>query len=153
MISTRFRLVKRLRSQLKYWGNDSVEGVVSRISPTGEKKDDTSKEMVIPVQIDVKKGNSKMIAGVTAKARIEIEKKSGVLCVPIDAVVEDPNTGGSYVMILDGTKLKKVPVELGLEGDFNIEVSSGDLAEGDKVVLSPTFDMTDGMEAAPAPVQ
>jgi hypothetical protein len=32
-----------------------VEGTVSRISPTGELKDPTSKEMVIPVQIDVMK--------------------------------------------------------------------------------------------------
>ena len=134
-------------------GNDSVEGVVSRISPTGEKKDDSSKEMVIPVQIDVQKGNSKMIAGVTAKAKIQIEKRNAVLAAPIDAIVEDPNTGGSYVMALDGTKLKKVTVEQGLEGDFNIEISSGELAEGDKVVLSPTFDMTDGMEVAPTPGQ
>ncbi len=134
-------------------GEESVEGTVSRISPTGEKKDTSSKEMVIPVQIDVKKGNSNLIAGVTAKAKIEIEKHSGVLAVPIDAIAEDPNTGESYVMVLDKTKLKKVPVELGLEGDFNTEVISGELAEGDKVVLSPTFDMTDGMEVAPMPEQ
>ena len=56
-------------------GNDSVEGIVSRISPTGEQKDAASKEMVIPVQIDINNEDSKLIAGVTAKAEIEIEKK------------------------------------------------------------------------------
>lgn len=132
-------------------GNQSVEGAVARISPTGELKDQTSKEMVIPVQIDVNKDNTNLIAGVTAKATIEIEKKSGVLAVPIDAVLEDPNTDESFVMVLDGTKLKKVVVELGLEGDFNVEITSGGLSEGDKVVLNPTFDMTDGMEATSAP--
>jgi multidrug resistance efflux pump len=38
-------------------GDDSVQGIVSRISPTGEQKDTTSTEMVIPVQIDVNKEN------------------------------------------------------------------------------------------------
>ena len=132
-------------------GNQSVEGVVSRISPTGELKDPSSKEMVIPVQIDVDKGDTNLIAGVTAKAVIEIEKKSNVLSVPIDAILEDPESGENFVMVLDETKLKKVAVELGLEGDFHVEVASGDLASGDKVVLNPTFDMTDGMEVAPAP--
>ncbi|HYE68883.1 MAG TPA: efflux RND transporter periplasmic adaptor subunit [Anaerovoracaceae bacterium] len=132
-------------------GDDSVEGTVSRISPTGELKDATSKEMVIPVQIDVKKENSKLIAGVTAKAKIEIEKKSDVLSAPIDSVLEDPTSGDSYVMVLNGTTLKKVSVELGIEGDFNVEISSGKLKAGDLVVLNPTFEMTDGMEVAPAP--
>ncbi|HVI40446.1 MAG TPA: efflux RND transporter periplasmic adaptor subunit [Anaerovoracaceae bacterium] len=132
-------------------GDESVEGTVSRISPTGEQKDTTSKEMVIPVQIDVKKDSAKLIAGVTAKANIEIEKKNNVLSVPIDSILEDPNTGDSYVMVLNDTILKKVPVELGLEGDFNVEISSGKLKSGDKVVLNPTFEMTDGMEVSPAP--
>jgi RND family efflux transporter MFP subunit len=134
-------------------GSESVQGVVSRISPTGEQKDANSAEMVIPVQIDVSKGNSKLIAGVTASAKIEIEKKNGVLAIPIDAALEDPNTGESYVMVQNGTTLKKVPVKLGLEGDFNIEVTSGDLKAGDKVVLNPTFEMTDGMQVAPVPEQ
>ncbi|QOX63610.1 efflux RND transporter periplasmic adaptor subunit [Anoxybacterium hadale] len=132
-------------------GNQAVDGVVSRISPTGELKDQSSKEMVIPVEIDVNKGNTNLIAGVTAKATIEIETRSNVLTVPIDALLEDPNTGDNYVMVLDGTKLKKIAVELGLEGDFNVEIASGELSEGDKVVLNPTFDMTDGMDVTPAP--
>ena len=132
-------------------GDASVEGVVSRISPTGEQKDSTSKEMVIPVQIDVKNENAKLIAGVTAKADIEIQKKSNVLSVPIDAILEEPTTEESYVMLLKGTTLKKVPVKLGIEGDFNVEITSGNLKSGDKVVLNPTFDMNDGMEVTTAP--
>jgi HlyD family secretion protein len=134
-------------------GEQSVQGVVSRISPTGEKKDDASKEMVIPVQIDVQRGDSKLMAGVTAAAKIEIEKRSKVLAVPMDSILEDPNSGKNFVMVVKAAKLKKVPVELGLEGDFNVEISSGKIAAGDQVVLNPTFDMTDGMEVAPTPEQ
>lgn len=132
-------------------GSESVSGTVSRISPTGEPKDPSSKEMVIPVKIDIHKGNTNLIAGVTAKARILIDKKSSVLAVPIDSVLEDPNTEESYVMVLSGTVINKVPVEPGLEGDFHIEVTSDKLKEGDAVVLSPTFDMTDGMEVTAVP--
>lgn len=150
---SKIKLGQKVTITAEVLGEESVEGVISRISPTGEKKDDTSKEMVIPVQIDVNKGNSNLIAGVTASAKIEIEKKNGVLALPIDSILEDPNTGDNFVMLLKGTTLKKVPVVLGLEGDFNVELSSGKLSEGDNVVLNPTFEMNDGMQVAPAPQQ
>lgn len=148
---SKIQLGQKVTITAEVLGDDRVEGSVSRISPTGELKDATSKEMVIPVQIDVKKGNVKLIAGVTAKAEIEIDKKTDVLSVPIDSILEDPTTEESYVMVLDGTTLKKVSVTLGIEGDFNVEIGSGKLKAGDMVVLNPTFDMTDGMEVAPAP--
>ena len=132
-------------------GDESVSGTVSRISPTGEPKDPASKEMVIPVKIDIDKGNTNLIAGVTAKAKILIENKSNVLTVPIDSILEDPDTEESYVMLLDGAQLKKVTVVPGLEGDFHIEIISGDIKAGDQVVLSPTFDMTDGTEVIAVP--
>ncbi|MDD2484707.1 MAG: efflux RND transporter periplasmic adaptor subunit, partial [Eubacteriales bacterium] len=127
-------------------GDTSVSGVISQISPTGEKKDTATTEMVIPVKIDVMKGDSGLIAGVTAKAKIEIQKKPAVLAIPIDSILEDPASGESYVFKLKGTLLKKVIVTLGVEGDFNTELVSGDLKDGDQVVLSPTFDLADGME-------
>jgi len=80
-----------------------------------------------------------------------IENKSNVLTVPIDSILEDPDTEESYVMLLDGAQLKKVTVVPGLEGDFHIEIISGDIKAGDQVVLSPTFDMTDGTEVIAVP--
>jgi len=148
---SKIKLGQKVTITAEVLGDKSVEGVVSRISPTGEAKDSSSKEMVIPVEININNSDTSLIAGVTASAKIEIEKKTDVLSVPIDSILEDPNSGENSVMLLDGTKLKKVPVKLGLEGDFNIEVLSGDLKPGDKIVLNPTFEMTDGMEVAPAP--
>ena len=129
-------------------GNQSVTGVISQISPTGELKDASSTEMVIPVKIDVNKGTSNLIAGVTAKARIQIQKRENVIALPIDSVMQDPSTGKSYVMKVEGTKLKKVPVTIGIEGDFTVEMVSGNLKKGDQVVLSPTFDLT-GRDGSP----
>lgn len=127
-------------------GKATVEGKVSRISPTGELKDVTSKEMVIPVTIDVIQSDSHLIAGVAAKAKILIESRSGVLTVPIDAVLEDPDTEESFVFTVVDSLITKVIIKPGIEGDFHMEVLDGSIKEGDQVVLSPTFDLVDGME-------
>ena len=68
------------------------------------------------------------------------------MTVPIDAVLEDPETGASYVLALEETILRRVAVTPGVEGDFYLEVGEGEIAQGTPVVLSPTFDLTDGME-------
>ncbi len=134
-------------------GKESVDGTVSRISPTGELKDAASKEMVIPVEIQLDKGKTRLIAGVTAKAKILIDNRTNVLTVPIDAVLEDPDTGDSFVLTVTGTTVKKVVFVPGLEGDFYLEVLSGEISQGDQVIQNPTFDLTDGMEVLIHPVQ
>lgn len=127
-------------------GKGTAAGTVSRISPTGELKDAASKEMVIPVTIDVTQSDAHLIAGVAAKAKILIESRPAVLTVPIDAVLEDPDTGESFVFTVVGSVLKKVIFVPGIEGDFKMEVLEGPIKDGDQVVLSPTFDLSDGTE-------
>ena len=133
-------------------GDVSVTGVVSHISPTGEARDAGGSEMVIPVVIDIDKGESNLIAGVTAKATILIDEVADVLTVPIDAVFEDPSTGETSVFIIsENDTLTKVPVNIGLEGDFDTEISAADesgsalLTEGARIVLAPSYELADGM--------
>ena len=126
-------------------GKETVTGVVSQISPTGEEKQGGNGEMVIPVTIDVDKGDTNLIAGVTAKAKILTDRRENVMTVPVDAIFEDPNTGETSVFVVDDADmLHQVKVETGLEGDFNIEIVKGNIKDGDRVLLSPTFDNTDG---------
>jgi len=128
-------------------GNQELEGRVAKISPTGEAKDLTGKEMVVPVTISIQKGDSNLISGVTAKARIIIEEAKGVLTVPVEAVIEDPETKDQYIYTLEENVLKKVKVTLGVEGNFNVEIKDSTLDIGTLVVLSPTLDMEDGAMA------
>lgn len=127
-------------------GKQSVKGRVSHISPTGEMKEAMSKEMVVPVQIDIEASN--LIGGVTARAKIIIESKRDVMTVPIDAISEDQDTGESYVFLIDGVTAKKMVVQPGIEGDFYIEILDSPLVEGDMVILSPTFNILDGSEVS-----
>ena len=125
-------------------GDEIVNGIVSAISPTGEVKSVGSTEMVIPIVIDVDKGETNLIAGVTAKATILTEIHADALTVPIDAILEDSLSGEVSVFTVKDGIISKLPVTILLEGDFYVAVD-GDLAVGDSVVLAPTFDMVDGM--------
>lgn len=69
-------------------GKETVDGVVERISPTGEAKSSTSSERVIPVYIKVKEENEKLIAGINASATIKIASAKNALVVPLEALAE-----------------------------------------------------------------
>ena len=125
-------------------GQGTVEGFVSAISPTGEAKGAGSSEMVIPIVIDIDHEETSLIAGVTAKAVILTNVAENALTVPIDAIIEDVISGETSVFRIADGLLVKVPVNVLLEGNFDVAIS-GDISEGDSVVLVPTFDMADGM--------
>lgn len=129
-------------------GEETASGVVAKIAPSGESKDNSngSSEMVIPVDINIDNSNGKLIAGVNAKAEILIHEKENALAVPVDAIMEDVNDGANYVFVIKNNKIKKIKVKTGIEGDFSIEIISDKIKAGDQVVLSPTFDLTNGME-------
>lgn len=127
-------------------GEDEAYGVVSSIAPTGEQKDTTSSEMVIPVEIDITEANG-LIAGVSGRAHILITRSEGALTVPIDAILQDPSTKESKVFIIkDDMTLKSIPVTLGVESTLYVEIiPAEEINAGDKVVLAPDFTMEDGM--------
>ncbi len=127
----------------------SVAGEVIRISPTGELKDGTTSERVIPVYISVKEKNDKLIAGITAKATIHIAEAKQALTVPYEAVgeLEDGSTV-VYVVNEDNT-IHIVPVELGLETDLYVEIKGGELKEGQIIVLNPSPALTEGTAVVP----
>lgn len=125
---------------------DAVEAVVSRISPTGEPKTMGGNERVIPTQINITQNNENLIAGITAKAKIIIDQAEDVLVVPIDAIMQNEDGSSQVYKLKTDQTLQIVPVTLGLENDLLIAVQGAELAEGDKVVLSPTAELTEGMK-------
>lgn len=67
---------------------ETVRGQVVSISPTGEEKGGGSTERVIPTKVRIMDENTKLIAGITAKAQIVLEEKEDALTVPVAAVTE-----------------------------------------------------------------
>ncbi len=128
---------------------ESVAGEVIRISPTGELKDGTTSERVIPVYISVKEKNDKLIAGITAKATIHIAEAKQALIVPYEAVSELEDGSTVVYVVNEDNTIRIVPVKLGLETDLYVEIKGGELKEGQTIVLNPSPALTEGMAVLP----
>lgn len=104
-------------------------------------KNTQSQQVEIPVRIAVDSAQEGLLPGFTVDVKITIVPEKDRLVVPYEAVVE--KDGKSYVYIVVKEQAKRVPVEIGLEGDLNIEITSG-LNKGDTVILNPPEDLQDG---------
>lgn len=134
-------------------GEDTVKGAVTAISPTGEEKSSGgSTERVIPTTIRIQDKDTKLIAGITARAKIVLNEADQVLVVPISAVLESEE--GTYVLAVENNVLKKVLVNTGVESDIQMEVSpveEGALTEGMEIVSAPSLALTEGMQVVAMP--
>ncbi len=121
---------------------DSIDGVVSRIAPTGEVvQGAASREMRIPVEIKItNKGN--IIAGVNAKTEILIEEKNNALVVPLESILVEGEE--KFVLVGNDNVIKKVKVTTGIEGITKTEVISDELKDGDIIITNPSLDYADG---------
>ena len=125
-------------------GEETVEGVVSRISPTGEEKSGTT-ERVIPIVIDITGQNDKLIAGINAKAKIHINESIDTLYVPLECIHDDGDGKYSIYRVNEENKIEIIPVELGVENDVNIEIKGEGIDVGNKIIMSPDpTTMTEG---------
>jgi len=71
--------------------------------------------------------------GMYASVKIELEKKSDVLLVPVGAVLTEK--AGSSVFVVAGGKVKKTPVTTGFADSVNVEITAG--LEGSPTVALP----------------
>jgi Membrane-fusion protein len=124
--------------------NDVANGVVVRISPTGEEKSGSS-ERFIPIQIDIKSGYDRLIAGINANAKIQIAKADNAKVIPIEALRDNNDGTYSVLRVNSENKLEAVAVEIGIEDALEIQIISDNLNEGDKIVLNPDETMEEGM--------
>lgn len=131
---------------------DVVNGTVTAISPTGEEKGGGSTERVIPTTIRIEDKDTKLIAGITARAKIVLNEAKQAWIVPISAVLETED--GTFVIAVEQNVLRRIPVETGVESDIQVEiipVTEGTLTEGMQVVAAPSESMTDGMKVIAMP--
>ena len=115
-------------------------GKVSRIDRmTGRGGSDASN---VGVEVKLDEPDDDIILGLETKALISTAALSDVLTVPTDALNEEAE--GTFVFILRDGKAVKMPVEIGVRNEDNVEVISG-LNEGDTAVWNDTQELTDGM--------
>lgn len=123
------------------------EGEVIKISPTGEEKGGGSTERVIPTIIRVNTPDTKLMAGITARAELLVRESKDAFAVPVSAVFDSGEA--SYIEIVENGKICWIPVTIGADGETKVEVLPADgtvLQEGMAVVTSPDPGLTEGME-------
>lgn len=126
---------------------ETVKGEVTAISPTGEEKGGGSTERVIPTTIRIIEDNTKLIAGITARAKIILEQSEDAWIVPISSVLETED--GNYVMTVESGAVKWISVERGVESDIQMEVIPVDgesLTEGMGIITAPSPNLIEGTQ-------
>lgn len=123
-------------------GDETITGSISKvinfISGSGMSEDGSAAGYSAEILID-EPGN--LLLGMNAKARIILEDVGEALAVSYDSIGYDEE-GNPYVLRAVNDKddfytIEKVPVEVGIEGEYYTQISSDDLAEGDYIMYYP----------------
>jgi HlyD family secretion protein len=112
----------------------------------------TSGVRYFKVKVLIVDPDERLRPGMTAQVDIVTSSKEGVLCVPVQSVVErvpsqvakkpsEASAGSDepkrkYVFVLDGAKAKAIEVDTGISDATHVEVRSG-LAGGEEIVTGP----------------
>ncbi|NDO47670.1 efflux RND transporter periplasmic adaptor subunit [Clostridium sp. MD294] len=122
---------------------ETVEGIVDRISPTGEEKAGST-ERVIPTTVRITGDTKGLIAGINAKAEILISQSNDTLILPLECLQQNEDGTISVLRVNSENKIEVIPITTGVENDLNVEVFSDMLQEGDNIVVTPTPDLVEG---------
>ena len=108
-------------------------GRVTKIAPLGVEKDNVT---TFEVRVSIDNPGGELKANMTANAEILLDEHKGVLTVPENAVMYDPQKNATVEIPDKGQKegKRKVSVKVGLSNGSVTEILGG-LKEGDQVVL------------------
>jgi RND family efflux transporter MFP subunit len=108
-----------------------LEGKVREITPMG---DVAAKTYRIKIALP---SDTPLLPGMSVEANVITREKPNALLVPADALQ------GSAVFVIDGSRVRKREVKIGIRGARNIEILAG-LDEGDRVASPAATGLTDG---------
>lgn len=127
-------------------GDIEYEGYLEKVAPTAvktqasaEAKDTaTNKDVEFDATILVSSKETGLRIGMTANADIVTEQKENVFAVPYDAIATAAD-GSSVIYTVkpqaDGTTIAEaVPITMGLETDYEVEITGAGLTEGMQII-------------------
>lgn len=128
-------------------GEREFDGAVLRIAPAAAKTADGSTAaknggaVEFETEVSLPKAGDALRIGMNVRLNIILEKKEQVLSVPYDAVTTGEN-GNDVVYVArpgedNGYTVQAVPVTIGMETDFSVEVAADELTEGDLIITDP----------------
>jgi RND family efflux transporter MFP subunit len=115
-----------------------ASGKVARITPM---VDERSRAFEVVVQVP---GGERLIAGLFARAVIDVREVAGAIVVPPAALVRDgARPELAHVFVVAGGKADRREVAIGLEQSDAVQVVRG-LAAGDVIVVDPPVALASG---------
>lgn len=114
-----------------------LDAVIGEITPKGDPATKTFRVYFsLPEDTPLKYGMS-------VEANIVVREAKGVTLLPAEAIRD------GQVQVVDGGRLKRVPVKIGIKGTRNVEIVDG-LGSGSTAVVSPArADLKDGARVSP----
>ncbi len=126
---------------------DKITGKVKTVSPVANTNMNSSgsQETVIQVVVSIDSANEAIKPGITVNCDIKTVDMKNVLTLQLDMLIPDKD-GNNFVYVISEDKqtMKKVAVELGTTSDMKAELKTGDIKEGDLVVMNPKTTYKDG---------
>ena len=118
-------------------GDDELPAKVSYIAPTAttSTSGNSAGSASYDLEIALDDENADLRIGMTAKASIVKEAVYDVLTVPYDCVTTDEDGNSSVTIDKDGEKVQ-VPVTVGMQSDYYVEISGDNIEEGTVVYYS-----------------
>jgi len=122
--------------------DESFGALVTVVSPTLDPKTRT-----LRVKAQLENADGRLRPGLFARIDLGVAKRSGVIFVPEEAVLQ--RADGSVVFVVSAqSRAERRLVETGAHRDGTVEVGRG-LAAGDRVVVRGHAELVDGMAVAP----
>ena len=110
----------------------SYTGEVTEVAKVGE---DTGSGVDFTVTLRIVDPDQEVRPGMTAAVNIVVTEKKDVLAIPSRAV--RTSSGQRIVYVMRGNSPTPVDIEVGAISDTSVEVVSGDIKEGDLIILNP----------------
>ena len=87
-----------------------------------------------------------MKPGLSARVNVILNEKSDIYAIASDSIVQNENGKSIYVAEKSGEKeneyiIKELPIETGLESDFNVEISGEGITDGIIIIDDPSTSM------------
>jgi len=129
---------KQARVRVDAYPDRTFNGKLTRLSP-----------VVDPItrsayaEVTLSNPDHKLKPGMFAEIDIVVVSSKGAVVVPKDAILEEPNSGSSFVFVVAGGSAMKKVVETGISQQGLVEVKSG-LTFGEKMVVTGQHYLKDG---------
>lgn len=125
---------------------DTIRGAVHGVLPAAD-----SGAFSVPVQIDIGAALDVPSVGLFGTATITVGRESGVLSVPVPAVLTDDISGVSRVARVEHGRARWVVVRKGVQYGGRVAVTAAALAAGDTTIVSGQVGLPDSTRVRVSP--